>query len=75
MAFEKIIEEFIKPGIKAEIDRVINEEIKKAETHVRERIKEMLGYIAVHLAHQFNVTMGRNEIIITYREEDGKRKD
>jgi len=68
--FEVFKKEYIMPGIHRIIQEVVSEEIQKAQDAVAKRVKERVGMIAVNLARQFDVMHMRNEIVISFRDDD-----
>lgn len=68
--WEKFKRDYIMPGIEKIIQDVINEEIAKAQEQTAKKIKECAGMIAVTLARQFDVMHMRNEIVISFRDEN-----
>lgn len=68
------IESYIRQGIQACIDEIIREETEKVTEKVKEKVKASAGNIAVKLSTLFHVQMQRDEIIVTFKEEDVRRE-
>ena len=68
------IEGYIRSGIQACIDEIIREETEKAIEKVKEKVKASAGAIAVKLSTLFHVQMHRDEIIITFKDEDIRKE-
>ena len=72
MAFERLIEDYVKPGIQAEIERLLNEEINRATVTLHKRLRETFGSIAVNLSHLFDVQTHNDKIIITFDDKSAR---
>ncbi len=72
--FTEIKKQFLIPAIKAELDRVIDEEIYKAEAQLIERLKEVAAGISVKIATMFDIERCGTRIIITFEDKSLKEK-
>jgi hypothetical protein len=72
--WDQLLREYIMPGIESTIQKIINEEITRAEETVRGRLREAVAGIAVRLARQFDIQKFGHELRITFVEEDLRKQ-
>lgn len=66
---EKTIEEYVKAGIQACINDIVNEEVSRSMKILEKRLREEAGRIAIELATLFDVLKDEHRIIITFEDK------
>lgn len=66
--------ELIKKEIQKEIDKVIEDEVKKASLQVQKRVRKNLAGMSVSLLSHVSFERMRNDVVITIKDEFGGSK-